>query len=137
MRAAIIASAPVILMGCAPGAAAPPPAAGQAAFTPVYVTADKWFESDDLVGIRVAMTGARAQRDVTDFADCAIARHALGAGYGFARQLRSEVAERGGIWRADAVYTMSPALPRGPTIIDAEVTVAQCDEAGIPTVQGN
>lgn len=137
MRAAIIASAPVILMGCAPGSAAPPPAAGQADFAPVYGAAETAFVDGDLVGIRVAMSGARAQRDVTDYADCTIARHALGAGYGFARQLRSEVAERGGIWHADAVYTMSPALPRGPTIIDAEVTVAQCDEAGIPTVQGN
>jgi len=44
------------------------------------------------------------------------------------------VTQQGGLWRADAVYTVSSALPRGSRTIDAEVTVADCTEQGIPTV---
>jgi hypothetical protein len=48
--------------------------------------------------------------------------------------VRTLVDETGGIWRADAVYTISAALPRGERTIDAEVTVANCALNGIPTV---
>jgi hypothetical protein len=44
------------------------------------------------------------------------------------------VNEEGGVWLADAVYTISPALPRGSRTIDAEVVTAACVEKGIPTV---
>jgi hypothetical protein len=40
----------------------------------------------------------------------------------------------GGVRIADAVYTVSPTLPRGLQTIDAEVRVADCAELGIPTV---
>ena len=40
-------------------------------------------------------------------------------GYGFARHVRTVTDERAGIRRADAVYTISPALPRGSRTIDA------------------
>lgn len=89
---------------------------------------------DDLVNFRVAMTGARGPGDVIDYARCAAAQYALIRGYGFARHVRTNVANEGGIWQADAVYTISPALPRGSRTIDAEVSVADCIEQGIPTV---
>ncbi|PQO24527.1 hypothetical protein C2I36_02515 [Rhodobacteraceae bacterium WD3A24] len=104
------------------------------AFAPEYMGIETRLMDGDLVNFRVAMRGARDGDDVTDYARCAAARYALIRGFGFARHIRTNVAEEGGIWRADAVYTISPALPRGLRTIDAEVTVADCEERGIPTV---
>ena len=80
------------------------------------------------------MTGARGTEDVDAYARCAAAQYSLIRGYGFARHLRTNVAQSGGIWRGDAVYTVSAALPRGLRTIDAEVTVRDCGAQGIPTV---
>lgn len=88
----------------------------------------------DLVQFLVAMAGARDGADAMAYARCAAAQYTLIRGYGFARHVRTTVYERGGIWSADAVYTVSPALPPGARTIDAEVTVANCTEMGIPTV---
>ncbi|WP_333827784.1 hypothetical protein [Pararhodobacter sp.] len=88
----------------------------------------------DMVNFLVTMEGARGAEDVIAYARCAAAQYAVIRGYGFARHVRTNVAEQGGIWQADAVYTVSPALPRGFRTIDAEVTVADCTEQGIPTV---
>ena len=88
----------------------------------------------DLVRFLVQMDGARDNEDVADYAECAAAQYALIRGYGFARHVRTKVDEEAGLWRADAVYTISPALPRGSSTIDAEVTVLNCAETGIPTV---
>ncbi|MEM9552458.1 MAG: hypothetical protein AAGA05_14860, partial [Pseudomonadota bacterium] len=71
---------------------------------------------------------------IEEFADCAAAQYALIRGYGFARHLRTNTKEEGGVWRADAVYTISPSLPQGLRTIDAEIVVADCAENGIPTV---
>ena len=82
------------------------------------------------------MTGARDRtHDVDAYAECAAAQYALIRGYGFARHLRTNMNEKR--WRlvgGDAVYTISPSLPRGLDTIDAEVVVANCAENGIPTV---
>jgi len=88
----------------------------------------------DLVQVLVTMEGPRDAQDVIAYARCAAAQYTLIRGYGFTRHLRTNVHERGGIWQADAVYTVSPSLPRGARTIDAEVTVAACTEQGIPTV---
>ena len=88
----------------------------------------------DLVNFRVQMRGARTREDVARYAECAAAQYAVIRGYGFARHVRTNVNEEAGLWRADAVYTVSPALPRGVQTIDAEVVVADCAEQGIPTV---
>jgi hypothetical protein len=89
---------------------------------------------DDLVNFFVSMQGARDQSDVDAYARCAAAQYALIRGYGFARHVRTAVTNEGGLWRADAVYTVSSALPQGSRTIDAEVVVADCTEQGIPTV---
>ena len=68
------------------------------------------------------------------YAECAAAQYTLIRGYGFARHLRTNVYETGGVWTADAVYTVSPSLPRGVRQIDAEVVAANCAENGIPMV---
>jgi hypothetical protein len=103
-------------------------------FNPVYNGVETALLDGELVSFSVQMTGARAESDVIDYAECAAAGYTLIRGYGFARHLRTNVIEEGGIWRADAVYTISPALPRGLRTIDAEVVAANCDENGIPKV---
>jgi len=108
--------------------------AAQGDFAPVYQGVQTLLLDGDLVDFRVAMTGARGPEDVEKYAECAAAQYALIRGYGFARHVRTTVEEDSGIWRADAVYTISPALPDGLKTIDAEVTVADCGQLGIPTV---
>ncbi len=88
----------------------------------------------DLVNFRVRMVGANSEADVTAYAECAAAQYTLIRGYGFARPIRAEVTQSGGIWTADAVYTISPALPDGARTIDAEVVTAACAENEIPMV---
>lgn len=100
----------------------------------VYRGVETRLLDGDLVNFIVAMRGARDTDDVTAYAECAAAQYALIRGYGFARQVRTNVDGNNGIWTGDAVYTISPALPRGTRTIDAEVTVAACRENGIPTV---
>ncbi|MBI1172073.1 hypothetical protein GC209_11790 [bacterium] len=108
--------------------------ASQAAFKPQYLGIETILMDGDLVDFRVAMKGARNRDDVSNYARCAAAQYALIRGYGFARHLRTNIAESGGTWRADAVYTISAALPLGLRTIDAEVTVRDCGAQGIPTV---
>lgn len=105
-----------------------------AGFAPEYLGIETRLMDGDLVNFQVAMRGARDNADVAEYARCAAARYSLIRGYGFARHVRTNVRTEGGIWRGDAVYTISPALPRGALTIDAEVTVADCGEQGIPTV---
>ncbi|WP_096786125.1 hypothetical protein [Rhodobacter sp. CZR27] len=114
--------------------AAPEAALAEEEFTPVYNGIETRLLDDDLVNFLVEMEGARGIPDVEDYARCAAAQYALIRGYGFARHLRTNVAERGGIWRGDAIYTISATLPRGVQTIDAEVTARDCREQGIPTI---
>ncbi len=88
----------------------------------------------DLVQFGARVGGVQTPESAADYAECAAAQYALIRGYGFARHLRTNVEEEGGIWTADAVYTISPSLPPGLRTIDAEVVVAACAENGIPTV---
>lgn len=106
----------------------------QSPFTPTYRGIETRLLDGDLVGFLVEMTGARGISDVVEYGKCAAAQYALIRGYAFARHVRTNVVEEGGVWRGDAVYTISADLPRGTKTIDAEVTVAGCAEAGIPTV---
>ncbi|WP_058332531.1 hypothetical protein [Phaeobacter sp. CECT 5382] len=109
---------------------------GQSAegFTPTYNGVKTSLLEGDLVQFHVAMSGARTGADVDDYAECAAAQYALIRGYGFARHVRTKMKQEGGNQMADAVYTISPSLPRGLRTIDAEVVVANCEANGIPTV---
>ncbi len=115
-------------------ACAPAETVERESFSPVYQGIETRLLQDDLVSFLVQMRGARDGADVAAYAECAAAQYALIRGYGFARHVRTNVTQEGGVWRADAVYTISPALPRGLSTIDAEVTVSNCAETGIPTV---
>ncbi len=88
----------------------------------------------DLVRFEVAMTNALAPQNVSQYAECAAAEYTLIRGYGFARHVRTNVAREGDVWTGDAVYTISPDLPKGIRTLDAEVVAANCREKGIPTV---
>ena len=103
-------------------------------FSPVYGGIETILLDGDLVNFRVTMQGARNNDDVDAYARCAAAQYALIRGFGFARHVRTNVAQSNGNWRGDAVYTISAALPRGLKTIDAEVTVRDCGAQGIPTV---
>ncbi|MCV2880692.1 hypothetical protein [Actibacterium sp. XHP0104] len=117
--------------GCAPTGEG---VSAQDDYRPSYMGVETRLLDSDLVNFVVQMQGARTQDDVAAYAECAAAGYTLIRGYGFARHVRTNVAEEGGLWRADAVYTISPALPRGVQTIDAEVVVDHCANEGIPTV---
>ncbi len=119
------------LAGCA-GIGEEPVSQGE--FNPSYQGVETRKLDGDLVSFKVKMSGARQRVDVLAYAECAAAQYTLIRGFGFLRQVRTNAAEQGGIWTADAIYTISPALPRGNRTIDAEVTVAECGRTGIPTV---
>jgi hypothetical protein len=80
------------------------------------------------------MERAQSGADVEDYAECAAAQYTLIRGYGFARHIKTDVAQVNGIWQGQAVYTISPALPDGLRTLDAEVVAASCAENGIPMV---
>jgi len=103
-------------------------------FAPEYDGVQTRLLDSDIVNFHVVMRGARTTEDVDQYAACAAAQYALIRGYGFARHLRTNVAKEGGVWRGDAVYTISAALPRGIKTLDAEVVAANCAEQGIPMV---
>ncbi len=111
-----------------------PEKAPEVPFVPVYRGIETRLLDGDLVQFHVEMRGARDASDVDAYAECAAAQYALIRGYGFARHVRTLTREEGGIWRGDAIYTISAALPRGLKTIDAEVTAANCAENGIPMV---
>tara|TARA_R110000787_G_scaffold161992_3_gene275380 strand:+ start:1751 stop:2125 length:375 start_codon:yes stop_codon:yes gene_type:complete len=124
----MLALAPVILGACTPQV----PTAED--FIPDYKGVETTLLDGDLVQFNVAMTKALSTDDVANYAECAAAQYTLIRGYGFARHVRTNVTQEAGIWRADAVYTISPSLPRGLKTIDAEVTAQNCAEQGIPAV---
>ena len=101
---------------------------------PEYLGVETRLLDNDLVQFNVAMTNALSPKDVENYAECAAAGYTLIRGWGFARHVRTKFEFQGGTWAGDAVYTISPALPRGLKTIDAEVTVSSCEENGIPTV---
>ena len=121
-RIAVISPAALVVMGGLSGCDVPEPA--NLPFAPTYEGVDTTLLDGDLVQFDVAMRGARGPSDVEDYSECAAAQYALIRGYGFARHLRTNVYEEGGLWRGDAVYTISPALPRGVRTLDAEVVTA-------------
>ncbi len=98
-----------------------------------YLSADVLPWKGDLIRVRVAMKGAADAEGAGEFARCAAAGYAVKNKAGFARHVRTLTDKEGGIWRADAVYSVTAALPDGVQTIDAEVTVADCAERGIPT----
>jgi len=129
MQAFLLASLMATLLAL--GACAP---SGTVAGKPAYFGIRTQLLDGDLVGFQVALRNAPGPDAVEAYARCAAAQYALIRGFGFARQIRTTIDERAGLWRADAVYLISAALPAGSRTIDAEVTVRDCGDLGIPTI---
>ncbi len=128
----------MVAAGLLAGLAACGPQAGaevtEAPFAPEYLGGAAAVLDGDLIEVKVAMKGARDGADIDAYTRCVAAKYTVGKGYGFLRHVRTNVDEKGGVRRADAVYTISPDLPRGSMTIDAEVALAECAERKIPTV---
>jgi len=90
--------------------------------------------ANDLVQFHVTLTGTERSDPVRDYAECAAAQYTLIRGFGFARHIRTNVGETAGRWSADAVYTVSDAIPQGLRTLDAEVVADNCVRNGIPMV---
>jgi len=127
-RIAGLISALAVLAGCASDAGNAPPRSA------AYDGIETILLDGELVNFRVSMRNAGDKGDVEAYARCAAAQYALIRGFGFARHVRTTVAQNGNAWRGDAVYVISAALPRGVRTIDAEVTVRDCGALGIPTI---
>lgn len=100
----------------------------------IYEGVETRLLDGELVNFIVRTSGTSTRDDAIDYAECAAAQYTLIRGFGFARQVRTTVDRDGNAFVADAIYTISPDLPRGSRTIDAEVTVANCGVSGIPTV---
>jgi hypothetical protein len=132
---ALALAALIPLAGCAMAAPATPSAqVGRAAQAREYLGVETRLLDGDLVNFLVSFRGHEGEKNVVAYAECAAAQYTLIRGFGFARHVRTNVAQEAGIWRADAVYTISPALPDGVSKLDAEVVVANCRENRIPMV---
>ena len=130
-RAARLAAIPALAVLVACQGAEP---VAQGVYNPSYQGIETLLLDGDLVNFRVALKGARGNDDVETYGRCAAAQYALIRGFGFARHVRTTVARDGAVWRGDAVYVISAALPPGFRTIDAEVTVRDCGAQGIPTI---
>ena len=118
------------LAACAATGGAPTDDPGR---VPIYLGAEPVGLGNDLYGFAVRMRSPRNAADIDAYVTCVVSGHALHEKAGFARKVRTNVKEEGGVWIADAVYSISPELPKGLATIDAEVAVADCAEQGIPT----
>lgn len=118
------------LVGCTEAGTAPQGAAADRA----YLGAEPLGLGGDLYGFLVTMRGARDTAELEAYVDCVVAGYALEKNKSFARRVRTKVKEEGGVWSADAVYSITPTLPGGVMTIDVGSAVADCARRGIPTV---
>ena len=88
------------------------------------------FMTDDLVQVTLNYEGNPDPVDLKSLTDCAVAEAVALRGSGFVRHVRTTLSEEGGISRADAVYTVSPTLPAGEFVIDAEAVATECRDPG-------
>ena len=104
------------------------------AFGPSYDGIEAVALDDTLINIRASVSGDATADDAIMYAECAVAQFALFKGSSFARQLRTTVDTVDGALVADTAYTISEDVPAGVRKMDAEVVMAACRDAGIPTV---
>ena len=78
-----------------------------------YQLVDRIWIDDGLMNLLVQTSGPDAEANLDKYADCVAAKSALDRKFGFARHIRTNRTNSGGNWRADAVYSVSSALPVG------------------------
>jgi hypothetical protein len=118
------------LMACAQG---PKPEPAESAPDLDYREADVTLMGGDLVRVQVALKGATEQEQIDSYARCIVVGYAMKNNAGFARHVRTVTDKEGGVWHADAVYSVTAALPEGLVTIDAEMIADDCESQGIPT----
>ncbi|MEM9522376.1 MAG: hypothetical protein AAF982_00015 [Pseudomonadota bacterium] len=125
-----------LLLTLALSACAAPSAekATRAAADRAHLGIDTRLLDDDLVSFQVRMRGTARVDDLDVYARCAAAQYALIRGYDFTRHIRTNTRKEGGVWQADAVYTISQEFPPGLRSINAEDMVDACKANGVPTV---
>lgn len=85
-------------------------------------------------GVRI-LSVARVPTGLPDGSgEFAPAVHALGRGCEFLRHTGRNVDEEGGIRREDAVYSVTPDLPKRRQAMAATEAARDCAAQGIPTV---
>ncbi len=134
LRQVALGAVPAVLAACQPASAPAdrtPPAPVSA---PRHEGVETRALAPDIVNLTLRMSGSATAEDLIAYARCAVAGYALRQGYGFARHVRTNMKIEGSHRVADAIYTVSPTLPRGLQTIDAEVMASDCAEQGIPTV---
>ena len=88
MLFASLTAATAVMSACVRQPAAPQGAIAMLedpSFKPAYKGIETTLLAGDLVQFHVAMTGARSNQDVSNYAECAAAQYALIRGFGFAR----------------------------------------------------
>lgn len=125
------------LAACAGAGAGGSTGDGAKAAGPVYLGAETHALGPDLVEVKLQLKGVSGADEIDDYAACNAAAYAMKNKAGFVRHVRTLTDKEGGVWRADAVYSVSAALPKGRQTIDAEVTLADCTDRGIPTDREN
>ncbi|MGB0439243.1 MAG: hypothetical protein ACPGFC_03965 [Paracoccaceae bacterium] len=89
---------------------------------------------DDLIQVKLSIRAPATTQDITNMAECNAAAYAKSQGFGFTRHLRTNAYKEGGLWRADAVYSVTSELPRGLRPLDTKAVIAACAQNGIPMV---
>ncbi|PTW47137.1 hypothetical protein [Rhodovulum kholense] len=113
----------------------PLPGANREGVVPAYLGAETTALKDGLVEVALKMRDPGGVAALDEYGRCAVARHALDTGFGFARHLRTRIGrEQGGVWTADAVYMMTRTFPRGVSRVDARQEIKDCAARGVPTV---
>lgn len=101
---------------------------------PEYLGVETRMLDVDLVQFLLSARGIAGPAEMAAYGRCAAAQYAVIRGMGHARHIRTTTRQDGGLWRGDAVYTLSAAEPAGESAIDAAETLAECRVQGIPAV---
>lgn len=105
---------------------APPP--------PDYLQADVTLMGGDLVLVHASARGGPPQGAAAEaYARCVAAGYADDHGASYLRHVRTLTDKEGGVWQADAVYSVTAAEPDGLMTERAADAVAGCGVQGIPT----
>lgn len=112
-------------------AAEPPPP------PPAYLGSEVTLMGGDLVQIKAGLKPSARDKggdaEVQAYARCQMADFAVAHKAGYLRQIRTLRDKEGGVWRADAVYSVTSDKPAGQNTIDAAEAVRDCEKSAIPT----
>jgi hypothetical protein len=104
---------------------------------PTYLGSEVRLMGGDLVQIKAAIKPSATDKGgdaaVQAYARCQMAGFAIAHKAGYLRRIRTLRDKEGGVWRADAVYSVTSDKPAGQNTIDAAEAVRDCEKTAIPT----